>query len=144
MPVNIALQIKTSVVKKIISLLWLWTPVFIWMGMIFYSSSLIMEESKIDVPNIDKLFHFIEYFILGYLWTRALTYTSSNPNYLYIFIAAVIISTLYGVSDEVHQLFVPTRSCDAIDLLSDLAGSAAGAGLSVYKERIKRAIDKTV
>jgi len=92
MPVNIALQIKTSVVKKIISLLWLWTPVFIWMGMIFYSSSLIMEESKIDVPNIDKLFHFIEYFILGYLWTRALTYTSSNPNYLYIFIAAVICS----------------------------------------------------
>ena len=103
-----------------------------------------MEESKIDVPNIDKLFHFIEYFVLGYLWARALTYTLSNPNYLYIFIAAVFISTLYGISDELHQLFVPARSCNAIDLLFDFMGAAAGAGLSVYKERIKRAIDKTV
>lgn len=144
MPVNIAPQIKISVVKKIVSLLWSWIPVLIWMGIIFYSSSLVMEESKIDIPNIDKLFHFIEYFILGYLCTRALTYTSPNPSYLHIFIAAVVISTMYGASDEFHQLFVPTRSCDAIDLLSDFIGSAAGAGLSVYKERIKRAIDKTV
>ena len=105
---------------------------------------MVIEEPKIDIPNIDKLFHFVEYLILGYLWARALANTSDKPNYLHIFAAALVISTLYGASDEIHQLFVPARSCDWIDLLSDFLGSAAGAGICVYKERIKRAIDKTV
>lgn len=142
---GIVLQIKISVVKKISSLLWFWIPVFIWMGIIFYSSSIKGEElPRFDIQNIDKLFHFIEYFILGFLWARALAHSVDNPNYTYIFIAAVVAASLYGATDEFHQLFVSGRACDIKDFLSDAAGSALGAGLSIYKERIKRAIDKTV
>ena len=32
-------------------------------------------------------------------------------------LAAILISSLYGVSDEYHQLFVPGRSFDVLDML---------------------------
>jgi VanZ family protein len=39
------------------------------------------------------------------------------------------VSTLYGVSDELHQLFVPGRNCDWHDVVADAAGSLLGAAL---------------
>ena len=40
---------------------------------------------------------------------------------------AVAISSLYGVTDEYHQLFVPGRSFDVLDMLADALGSVVGA-----------------
>ena len=115
------------------------------MGVIFYASSISADNiPRFDVPNIDKFFHLIEYFILGFLLVRAFTYSSTNPKYIFIFIAAVIIGSLYGALDGFHQRFVPGRMCDIFDLLSDFIGSAIGAGLSLYKERVKSAVDKAV
>ena len=37
------------------------------------------------------------------------------------------IGTLYAVSDEVHQYFVPGRSCELRDMLIDACGVAVGA-----------------
>ena len=131
--------------KRIGVLLWFWTPVFLWMGVLFYSSSISGRDiPKIDIPNIDKLFHFIEYFVLGFLILRAFFHSFSKPNYKYIFIAAILIASLYGASDEFHQRFVSERTCDIFDLLSDIIGSSLGAALSLYKEKVKHAIDKTV
>lgn len=39
---------------------------------------------------------------------------------------AIVIAALYGVSDEVHQCFVPMRSCEVWDWAADLLGSVAG------------------
>lgn len=113
------------------------------MGLIFYASSISGQDMpKFDIPNIDKLFHFVEYLILGYLLARAFLHSSVIPNYRHIFITSIVITLLYGASDEFHQIFVSQRSCDIIDLLVDLFGGCAGAGLSLYKERIKSAFDK--
>lgn len=132
-------------IKKIARLMWFWAPVVLWMGLIFYASSLSGEEMpKFEIPYIDKLFHFVEYLILGFLLARASFHSSSVPRYKYIFLAAVAVAALYGASDEFHQRFVSGRSCDIFDLFSDVIGSAVGAGLSLYKERIKSAVDKTV
>jgi VanZ like family len=38
-------------------------------------------------------------------------------------IAIVVAAGLYGLSDELHQLFVPSRSSSALDLLSDVTGA---------------------
>ena len=35
---------------------------------------------------------------------------------------SVIISSLYGITDELHQLFVPNRSCEFTDWMADFAG----------------------
>ena len=42
-------------------------------------------------------------------------------------LAAILISSLYGVSDECHQLFVPGRTFDVLDMVADTIGSVAGA-----------------
>lgn len=42
---------------------------------------------------------------------------------------AVLLASLYGVSDEVHQAFVPGRSADLLDWLADTAGAAVAVSL---------------
>ena len=42
-------------------------------------------------------------------------------------LGAFLIATLYGVSDECHQLFVPGRSFDYLDIAADAVGSVMGA-----------------
>ena len=39
---------------------------------------------------------------------------------------AFLFCILYGVSDEIHQMFVPHRYADLTDVLSDAAGAAIG------------------
>ena len=99
---------------------------------------------KIDIPNIDKLFHFVEYFILGALLVRASARASGKSNFKLIFLLSVLIASAYGALDEFHQRFVSGRSPEIFDILSDIIGSFSGALLSMHKEKSDRAVDKTV
>ena len=38
-------------------------------------------------------------------------------------------STIYGVTDEGHQYFVPPRQTDVFDLMADAIGAAVSAGV---------------
>jgi VanZ family protein len=42
--------------------------------------------------------------------------------------AAWLIAALYGLTDEFHQAFVPTRTPSAGDLVADAAGAALALG----------------
>ena len=99
---------------------------------------------KIDVPNIDKLFHFVEYFILGALLVRAFMNSSDKTNFKLILLLSILIASIYGVLDEFHQRFVSGRNPEIFDIFSDIIGSLSGALLSMHKEKNNRAIDKTV
>jgi len=115
------------------------------MALICYSSSIPLDRMpKIDIPNVDKLFHFVEYFILGALLVRAFANSSNKANFKFILLLAVLISSTYGLLDELYQHFVPGRNPEIFDLFSDIIGSFLGALLSVHKEKNSRAIDKTV
>jgi VanZ family protein len=41
--------------------------------------------------------------------------------------AATALATLYGVSDEIHQMFVPPRTPDWRDICADAFGALTGA-----------------
>lgn len=115
------------------------------MVVIFSLSAVESEEiPQIDIPAIDKLAHFVEYFILGVLLVRAFSNSFAKPNFIYVIIASILIAALYGASDEFHQRFVLGRTSDIFDLLSDIIGACVGAALSLYKEKISRAVDKTI
>ena len=43
-----------------------------------------------------------------------------------VFSISFVICGLYSVSDEIHQFFVPGRSCEARDVLVDCAGALVG------------------
>jgi VanZ family protein len=45
-----------------------------------------------------------------------------------VLLAAWMIGTAYGATDEWHQSFVPGRQADAADVLADALGALAAAG----------------
>ncbi len=115
------------------------------MALIYYSSSIPGENiPKIEIPNIDKVFHFVGYFILGVLLTRAFVNTCDKANFKLVLLLSVLIASIYGVLDEFHQRFVPGRSPEIFDIFSDIIGSLLGSMLFMHKEKGDRAIDKTV
>ena len=72
-----------------------------------------------------KLGHLVEYAILASLWFRALhsgRRLASTPSAL----AALAITVVWAVTDEVHQGFVPSRTASALDVMFDSTGAALG------------------
>ena len=106
----------------------LWGPVVAYMAALFFVSSL----SSIPGPPAgltDKHEHFFFYGILGALALRALARGEWRRVRLPAVVAAVAISSAYGVTDEFHQRFVPGRDYDVLDMVADAIGSAAAAGV---------------
>lgn len=79
---------------------------------------------------IRKLAHFIEYFILGILVINFITRYDKK------IIIAILLCIIYATSDEIHQIFVPGRSCQIIDIMIDSSGSIMG--IYLYKLIIKK------
>jgi VanZ family protein len=107
----------------------LWAPVAGYMALIFGLSSI---HNTPDLPSLisDKVIHAGLYAVLAILMLRALTRGWREPITPGRVIAAILVSTLYGASDELHQYFVPPRQMDAADLLADGVGSSIAAGLA--------------
>lgn len=71
---------------------------------------------------VRKCAHFGNYFVLGLLLFRALRMPEKGWAWRWAFLA-VLIAGLYASSDEIHQLFVPSRGASIWDALLD-TGSA--------------------
>lgn len=80
-----------------------------------------------DADVVSSIAHFCEYTVLGVLLANALRCHLPLGRACLI---AIVCASLYGVSDEFHQLFVPGRMCDPMDWLVDTAGASLGAGLA--------------
>jgi VanZ family protein len=79
----------------------------------------------------DKALHGILYAGLSALVVRALAGRMLGPVTLGVAALATAISALYGVTDELHQYFVPQRQTDIWDLVADVIGAAVAA-LALY------------
>lgn len=105
----------------------LWGPVAVYCGLIFALSS-VSSVPALPVGMSDKLAHALLYSGLGLLVARAST-GGAPARFSFSLLSAVIaFAAAYGLSDEVHQLFVPSRQFDMNDLAADVLGSALGAG----------------
>ena len=105
-----------------------WIPAFGYAALIFAISSLSQPEFPTDLfPLRDKGVHITEYAVLGFLCAFALFSRQSRERAL--FVTAWAISVLYGVSDELHQYFVPGRSSELDDVVADAVGSAIGVAV---------------
>jgi VanZ family protein len=101
----------------------LWAPVIVYMGAIFFVSSL----SDPPVPGgTDKPLHWLAYLGLAVLVVRAIAGGLPRRISFGIGLAAMLITVAYGATDEVHQVFVPGRTGDVYDLMADTAGALAG------------------
>ena len=105
--------------KRIIQL---WFPVIAWAGLIFCLSSIPGLSSGLEYDHIlRKTAHVLEYLILTFFLYRAFQGTF-QLNALSLFFYPVVLSFFYAVSDEFHQLFVPHRNGDLMDVLIDGIG----------------------
>lgn len=130
---------RANSLKKVIGL---WGPVLIQAGLIFYFSSQPSGSPVLErFPLGAGIGHYGGYGLLALLLYRAL----AGRFKLWKAGAAgktLLLALLYGVSDELHQYFVPGRQVSLADLLVDGAG-AASALLAIrlwiyYRERAAR------
>jgi VanZ family protein len=97
-------------------------------ALIFALSSMTLDIDELKpVLTFDKLLHFAEYYVLGYLLMRAFA-TSGIPLLAASPVAAaILVGSAYGMSDEIHQAFVPGRDASPVDFLFDAAGVSLAA-----------------
>ena len=91
--------------------------------MIFYISSLsfFKPAGKVAFDIKPILYHMLAFFFFSYFLLISLI-QGKNKNLSVMIMIAIIISLFYGVSDEIHQLFVPGRTCSFFDFLLDSSG----------------------
>ena len=109
-------------------LLWVWGPAVALMIAIFGLSSIPDLEAPPGGLS-DKAVHVLVYSLLGALVTRAVAGAQWAGVTLVTALVASLISALYGVSDELHQRFVPERSPEALDAIVDALGATGAAGV---------------
>ncbi len=103
----------------------LWLAVFLWAAVIFAVSA---RPGSTLPGGYSVQGHLGEYFVLGALLFWALRTRRSDLNAVVI---ALILASLYGVTDEVHQHFVVLRTPDVTDWGLDTIGALLGA-LTAY------------
>ena len=104
-----------------------WGPPALLMALIFVFSSF----PDVPVPlggGKDVVAHAIVYGGLGILMVRALSDAQWRGVNLQTMAGALVLTVLYGLTDEYHQSFVPGRSADFRDVVADAVG--AGIGMS--------------
>ena len=98
------------------------------MALIFWISSIAQPIALPEGPA-DKGAHALLYAGLGILVVRALAGGWRRPLALTGGLAAVLICTAYGITDEFHQRFVPPREADVLDVAADAVGAIAAVML---------------
>lgn len=93
-------------------------PLVVYMGLIFYISSLarVGPPGVIDVSPL----HIPEYFILAWLFYRMFAALELEKT---SFLLAIIFTVTYGIFDEFHQSFVPGRTMSLLDMGYNTIGS---------------------
>jgi len=124
-----------------------WLLVLLWAAVIFgfstdtfssdHTQTVVVEILQVLLPHapaptlltlhdfVRKCAHFGNYFVFGLLLFRAIRMPEKGWAWRWALLA-VLIAALYASSDEIHQMFVPSREASIWDALLD-TGSAAVA-----------------
>lgn len=101
----------------------------------------ILLAQQIDYP-IRKCAHASEYAVLGVLLFLSLDGMKKKQ---LRGLLAWLGATLYAITDEVHQFFVPGRACQLKDMCIDSVGALAGIlVLSLFFTFFHKCFDRTV
>ncbi len=144
-------SVQSPATRPIVSFLRYWLPVVFWISMIFTASAdsrSYQHSSQYFEPLLYWLFphispatvgilhhgfrktcHLTEYAVLAWLFWRAIRRPVRNDprpwNWAEAGLALAVVFA-YAASDELHQVFVPTRTAMVSDVLIDTSGGAVG------------------
>lgn len=102
-----------------------WLPPLLWAAVVLGASSFQdLKTSDGGIALRDKLAHFGEFFIFGWLVARSFTGLGWSERKLFLW--TILIGLQLGAIDEFYQGFVPGRERSLLDLLADVLGTSAG------------------
>ncbi|MEO0234083.1 MAG: VanZ family protein [candidate division WOR-3 bacterium] len=76
---------------------------------------------KILALNLDKIYHFLQYFILAVLVFLAAK-KDLNKGFNFNIRLTFLVVFLIGMFDELHQIFLKNRGCSLFDLFANISG----------------------
>lgn len=109
-----------------------WIAVVILALLIFYLSSISIKGGK-GAGLGSFFYHLLIFFWFAFFFFIAIT----KGRKITLFLPAIFIALMYAVSDEVHQKFVPFRSCSFSDFLVDSAGILLAAVIYIVTIRMR-------
>jgi VanZ family protein len=102
--------------------LFLWLLLIGWAALIFYSSTAYCPPEFQKAIFLDKIIHFFQYGLLGWLLFKALRTTWVNLSFSKIFLSVLLTGFFYGVVIECCQYFLPFRNFSFLDMGANLLG----------------------
>jgi len=103
-----------------------WLPLIICCLAIYIQSDYPSSEKIPTFTFSDKILHFGAYGLLGILFFRAYETLPFKANKTLLILLSIGSATLFGISDEIHQYFVPFRNADIMDVVANTLGSISG------------------
>jgi len=102
---------------------WYLLPALLFGGLIFFLSSISRyPESFPAFWGFDKVVHCAVYYLLGLLLMRMCIHAPWPVMVKYAAILTAATGIVYGISDELHQSFVPGRMSSVADVVFDALG----------------------
>ncbi len=107
-------------------MMFIYIVILIWACIIFGLSS-IQNPSNFGSSVIFSIaLHLLEYIVLAFLVTIALSRTNRFSNLVFLVGTSLILVGLYAVSDEIHQSYVDGRQASVKDFYLDVFGASFG------------------
>lgn len=114
-PANESSEVSQGLLQKIL-------------GIIPVTKMMSVEKMNFAEHILRKTAHFSLYSLLGvYAYLSASSLKFSRK-----IISSLGFCLVYAVSDEIHQMFSPGRSCQMSDVILDFAGSMVGIFLTAF------------
>lgn len=102
---------------------------------IFYISSLTFKGVSYTTNINSILYHFFAFFFFALF--LGISSLRGKRNYS-VFVLVIVLSIIYGISDELHQYFVPGRACTLFDVGIDSLGIFLASLIYAIRIELKR------
>ncbi len=120
--------------------LW-WMLTLAYCAFIFWMSSGPAPLPKpMSLFGMDKLLHAGAYGVLACIVLAGMRRSGRGWGRPALFLLPLLFASLYGVTDEIHQYFVPTRQFDPFDALANAFGAVLAAGAGLFLPMPRRSV----
>ena len=106
-----------------------------WLPLIIYCLAIYIQSDFPSIENVpsfefsDKFLHFFAYAIMGVLFYRAYQTLRIKGDPRMLILLSVVSASLYGISDEIHQYYVPFIDASIYDGIANFLGALCGVCL---------------
>jgi len=107
-----------------------WVTLIVYAALIFAVSSRPLPLDYVPrIPHFDKLMHLAAYGVMAMLCFRVFWQDREHPAPGWVLILAAVLTTVYGAVAEFHQIYVPRREFDWLDIAANGVGAALAVAL---------------